>query len=235
MVEACARAGVRLMVGHVLRFSSAYNAMDGLIRGGAVGAVQSVRMFRATSDPRLRRRWYADFDASGGPILDLMIHDIDVLRWYFGEIECVISRGGAGSSDQIMDGASAAVHVAGGLTAHLEASWLHGEFEASTKIVGSSGALYYDSEQATVSLSSATEAPARSEARTRAAGQREDLQQIQLEHFLTRLADGRPFAIPGEEAVHTLEVALAAIESARTRGPVPANGPRGVREPRPSR
>lgn len=222
------------MVGHVLRFSSAYAALDALIREGAVGSVQSVRMFRATNDPRRRQPWYADFDASGGPILDLMIHDVDVLRWYFGDVGRVVARGIGGSSDQLMDGASAEVQLGGGLVAHLETSWLHGEFAASTKIVGSSGTLAYDSEQATVALSSGSTGPAFADVRPHADARREDLYQVQLGHFLTRLADGRSFVTSGEEAVRTLEVALAAIESARTHRPVPASGTSGLRASRPS-
>jgi len=75
MTDACARAGVQFMVGHVVRFFPEYARIGALLAQGAVGQVGVVRAARLNSYPYTGRGWYSNFDWSGGPVLDMMIHD----------------------------------------------------------------------------------------------------------------------------------------------------------------
>ncbi len=81
MTAACARAGMQFMVGHVVRFFPEYAWIGALLAQGAIGQVGVVRVARLNAYPYTGRGWYGIFDWSGGPILDMMIHDLDTLGW----------------------------------------------------------------------------------------------------------------------------------------------------------
>lgn len=82
MIDACKRSRVKLMVGHMVRFSPLIRRMRELVTSGAVG-----RVVRAESDfvydGRLSSRaWLLDRSvAGGGPTFDVGVHCIDTLRY----------------------------------------------------------------------------------------------------------------------------------------------------------
>src|SRR5690606_8031401 len=93
MVEACEKAGVTLMVGHVLRFFPEYDAARDAVAGGRLGDPKVIRATRASAFPTWGSdNWFADESRSGGPIVDLIIHDIDWIRWTFGEVQRVYAK-----------------------------------------------------------------------------------------------------------------------------------------------
>lgn len=82
MIEACRRAGVKLMVGHMVRFSPLVRRMRELVQKGTIG-----RVVRAAADfmydGRLSTRsWLtARAVAGGGPTFDVGVHCLDTLRY----------------------------------------------------------------------------------------------------------------------------------------------------------
>ncbi len=92
MVEAAARAGRQLLVGHVLPFFPEYAEARALIDGGSGGKLLGGSFKRVISDPA----WLPDFyDPArvGGPLLDLHVHDAHLIRLLFGMPTAVDSRG----------------------------------------------------------------------------------------------------------------------------------------------
>ena len=85
MIAACELADVPLFVAHVLRFFPEYALAKQGVEGGYVGQPAAIRTRRGGPMPRAWNDWYANFDWSGGLILDLIIHDFDWLRWTFGK------------------------------------------------------------------------------------------------------------------------------------------------------
>ncbi|MER3522536.1 MAG: hypothetical protein C4326_00340 [Ignavibacteria bacterium] len=82
MIDACARSGVKLMVGHMVRLSPLVQRMRELVLGGAVGdVVRAAADF--VYDGRLSTRtWLLDRRmAGGGPTFDVGIHCLDTLRF----------------------------------------------------------------------------------------------------------------------------------------------------------
>lgn len=227
MVAACERAGVRFMVGHVVRFFPEYARIYELLQEGAVGQVGVARAARLNAYPHGRRRWYADFAASGGPILDMMIHDLDTLRWYFGEVERLYARGLSHTEHQpATDYALAVLRFANGVVAHVETSWAHTKFRTTIEIAGSEGIIRHDSEETTsIRLESRGGATETVSVQVPRNPLTESPYQRELRHFLTGIATGEPFLITGEEAIRSLELALAVLESTRTgRAVAFANG-----------
>jgi predicted dehydrogenase len=93
MIVACEKAGVRFMVGHVLRYFLEYAAIKNKIDQGHIGRPAVVRASRCASQPVGWQDWYKKREMSGGVCLDLIIHDFDFLRWCFGEVERVFACG----------------------------------------------------------------------------------------------------------------------------------------------
>ncbi len=92
-VRACREQGVRLYIGHVLRYFPEYVRARQLALSGELGQPGVLRLsrggYRFRSD---RETWFQDESRSGGIALDLMIHDLDYARWVAGEVQCVYAR-----------------------------------------------------------------------------------------------------------------------------------------------
>ncbi|WP_168122302.1 Gfo/Idh/MocA family oxidoreductase [Paenibacillus sp. HB172176] len=138
MIEGCRKAGVQLYIAHVLRFFPAYAQARRQIRGGALGTMRCFLASRHGTNPGRDGQWYADPAQSGGVLLDLMIHDLDFLRWTFGEVESVFAVGSGGESE-LCRHAVLAARMKSGMIARLEASWNYPRFESSFEALGTAG------------------------------------------------------------------------------------------------
>ncbi len=93
--EAQRAAGRLLMVAQVLRFSPEYAAIREVILSGRLGKPLIAYGYRLTNPPQWAR-WFSDIKISGGTVLDLMIHNLDVMNWMFGKAESVSAVGVSG-------------------------------------------------------------------------------------------------------------------------------------------
>ena len=77
-----------------LRGTPGYAKLREIVQSGAIGDVaQSYGLRSALEKRETRAPWFFDERLSGGPIPDLLIHDIDALRWITGlEYEHVLAR-----------------------------------------------------------------------------------------------------------------------------------------------
>lgn len=219
MIEACRKAGVKLMVGHVLRFFPEYAKAKQMVDRNAVGKVGTVRMLRGGSIPSGWNDWYRSFDQSGGVILDLIIHDFDWLRWTFGEVERVYAKGLIGREMLSMDHAFVSLRFVNGTIAHVNGSWAHPEgFRTFLEIAGKKGVISMDSDDTVsihTSLHSAKSAAAASvQIPESPLGKSPYL--LELEHFVDCALHDKQPSITGEDAYKAVEISLAALQSVRT-------------------
>ncbi len=92
MQNAINKYGVFYQQGYMRRFDSGFAAAKKKIEEGIIGKPV---VFRGSSrDPYLPTLEYLYPENSGGQILDMAIHDIDIARWYMGDISTVYSIGG---------------------------------------------------------------------------------------------------------------------------------------------
>ena len=86
MVEASKRTGKMLMIGHCCRFYSVPDLIRETIASGELGKVRSAEFYRegGSKNPMGWNNWFRDGELSGGAMLDLHIHDVDVIREFFG-------------------------------------------------------------------------------------------------------------------------------------------------------
>ncbi|HEV2107814.1 MAG TPA: Gfo/Idh/MocA family oxidoreductase, partial [Thermomicrobiales bacterium] len=220
MVEACREAGVGLMVGHVVRFFPEYARIQQLLQDGAVGQVGVVRTRRLNLHPRSVRPWYADMAQSGGMILDLMIHDLDTLRWYFGAVKRVMAHSLSSAPRQLtVDYALAILRFETGVIAHVEGSWAHSRFRTAIEIAGSDGLIRHASDETAALTVERTEPTANASYVVPSSPLAEGPYHAELRHFFEHLEDQR-FLTDGVEATRSLELALAVRTSVETGQPV---------------
>jgi predicted dehydrogenase len=94
LIKTCKKNNIILMTGYNLRFSPSLKYFHELIKGKTVGKILSVRCevgqylpdWRPTKDYRMTVS--ANHSLGGGVLLELS-HEIDYLRWIFGEIKLV--------------------------------------------------------------------------------------------------------------------------------------------------
>ena len=86
MIETAKACGKALMVAQCLRFSRRYGYLKNAAKKGIFGRIRG-GIFRRLSPPPVwgSENWYMDYARSHGCILDLHIHDIDMIRWLCGE------------------------------------------------------------------------------------------------------------------------------------------------------
>ncbi|MER7498588.1 Gfo/Idh/MocA family oxidoreductase [Nonomuraea pusilla] len=142
LVARFAEAGVPLFPAHVVRYFAEYEELWHAVTRGDVGQVGVQRHTRQGRSPQ--SGWYLDEHRSGGVLLDLMIHDIDVARWIGGDVERVFARtnvvGGSQSTQAFLTHAGGAISV-------LTATWTTApiEFRTQFEVAGSDGVLHGDS------------------------------------------------------------------------------------------
>ena len=210
--------GPRLFVGHVVRFFPEYVTIKNRVDAGDLGTVGVVRTSRRSPFLMGWNDWYADWRASGGVLLDLVIHDFDFLRWTLGEVERVYARGVLGREFNRLDYALVTLRFAGGAIAHVEGQWGYpGPFNYRIEVAGSRALVTADSME-TAPLELLRGEPSADEVPGLVAGK--SPYQAELEHFVRCISTGEEPAVAPRDALEALRIGLAAAESVASGRPV---------------
>lgn len=91
MCDTAKKTGKQFMVAHVMRFMGAFNVVKECIESGELGKVRSAEFYRegGSREPMGYNNWFRDEKLSGGAMLDLHIHDVDMINALFGKPEAV--------------------------------------------------------------------------------------------------------------------------------------------------
>ncbi len=142
-VDACEAAGVRLAVGHVVRYFPAYAKLRELVAAGEIGPPAMAKCRRMSGPPGEAREWYADSSRSGGVLTDMGVHDFDWLLWSLGPVTRVsasVADRGAGQVAMVL-----LAHESGAISA-VELSWMDPTgFWTAVEVSGPQGLLSHDS------------------------------------------------------------------------------------------
>lgn len=223
-LDAVRKAGVKLMVGHVLRFSPPYVKAKDVLAQGRIGRPGVIRTTRGGGGfPTAWQDWYANARLSGGIILDMLLHDLDFLRWCFGDVERVYAKTTLTREIGRFEYALITLRFKSGAIAHVEGVWRDlGGFFYGYEIAGDGGLLTFDSRTTT---------PINAVAFEQSSGERprvaipenptlESPYQKEIRHFIECLVEGKEPSVTGEDGYRAMEVALAALKSAETGEPV---------------
>ncbi len=100
MMAAAEKAGKRLQIGHCLRFWPEYTKAKEIIDSGEYGKIRSVTFTRIAQTPTWSwDNWLMDGNKSGGAMLDLHIHDSDLVQFFFGMPKAVYTTAVKGPSN----------------------------------------------------------------------------------------------------------------------------------------
>ena len=224
-------AGVKLSVGHVVRYFPAYAAIRAAVVGGQVGPPGMARCRRVSGPPGAERRWFSDRAQSGGVIMDMGVHDFDWLRWCLGpvrRVSAMATEQGAGGVAMVT-----LAHESGAISC-VELSWMSpGGFEAAVEVTGPKGLLRHSSRgSAPFSLGRSSQ-PASSSLAVELPGEEglDNPYRLELADALDWFGGGPPPRSSGEDAVAAVALAQAASASAARRQPVEMDGsfPGGTR------
>jgi predicted dehydrogenase len=225
-VDACQKAGVQLLVAHVVRFFPEYALAQSAIANGQIGRIGVVRLHRGSYRPKKPAgNWFLDEEKSGGILMDLMIHDYDYARWVAGDVETVsASRVTESHPDAPVDyGLVVLTHKSGALS-HIAGSWAYPPptFRTRMEIAGDRGLIEFDSDgtapiQNLILRSGNSDTP---DVGLPASPISESPYTTQIKEFYVALAGGKSPRVLATDGLAAVQIAEAAIQSAQSGQPV---------------
>ena len=209
------------LVGCNMRFHPGPVKVKQLLDEGRLGKILFARIhagsylpeWRPNSD--YRDNYAARVETGGGCILDY-IHEIDLARWYLGEVKSVFCSAGHLSSLEIEteDVAALVCQHNSGAISEIHLDYVQRTYERGCQIVGELGSIFWDFNAKAVRWYSA----GNKEWTTYAQPETWDINQMyvdEMRHFLDCLVGQRPTTLPIPEAVALMRVAFAAKTSSQ--------------------
>jgi predicted dehydrogenase len=225
VVAACKKAGVQLLVAHVVRFFPEYALTQSVIANGQIGKVGVVRLHRGSFRPKKPAgNWFLDEEKSGGILMDLMIHDFDYARWVAGDVETVsASRVTQSHPEAPVDyGLVILTHKSGALS-HIAGAWAYPPptFRTHLEIAGDRGLIEFDSDGTApiqnLILKSGGDTP---DVGLPSSPVSESPYTTQIKEFYAALAEGKPTRVAAADGLAAVQIAEAAIQSVQSGQPV---------------
>jgi UDP-N-acetylglucosamine 3-dehydrogenase len=217
IVAAARRAGVTLMIGHVERFNPAVESMKRAIKDQDILSIAITRV--GPFPPRM---------SNVGVVIDLAVHDIDLIRWFTDSEIVEIQPQLSSAVAEREDIALLQFRTASGVLAHINTNWLT-PFKARTiHIATRDKYLIADLLTLQVTECFGFQADGSYSMRHLSVGYAEPLR-AELLAFIDAIRHGRAPAVTGEEGVASLEIAIRCL-TARAAQPsvVQRKGPRRV-------
>jgi 1,5-anhydro-D-fructose reductase (1,5-anhydro-D-mannitol-forming) len=205
-----------LATNHHLRASALHERVREIIAAGELGEVHGVQVSHAVHLPPHLQGWRLDApDAGGGVVLDILVHDADLLRFLLQteprRITTVTRQHGLGHGT-VEDSAMSVIEFDGGVLAQTHESFVARHAATRLHVLGTEGALYAEG--------SLTQAGGGRLWLRDAQGEREievpavDLYEIGCGAFVRACAgEGAPLA-SGVDGERSMAVALAGLASA---------------------
>ncbi len=198
IIKSANDAGLKLMVGHIERFNPAVVKLKEIIDSGMLGKIVSISTRRVGPyNPRIR---------DVGVILDIGVHDIDVISYLYGmKVDEVYAIAGT-DIHSFEDHAVIVLRFNHEYSGIVETNWLTPHKVRKLSVIGLKGVAYLDYLDQTVELHD------EKWIRTAKVEKNEPLKN-ELKYFIECVSTNRQPSPSGEDGKHALEVAMAAIES----------------------
>src|SRR3984893_12787173 len=217
IIAAARRAGVTLMAGHVERFNPAVEAIKRAIKGQYILSIAVTRV--GPLPPRM---------SHVGVVIDLAVHDIDLIRWFTDSEIVEIHAQTSSAVAEREDIALLQFRTASGVLAQINTNWLT-PFKARTiHIATRDKYLMADLLTLQVTECFGFQSDGSYAMRHLSVGYAEPLR-AELVAFVDAIRNGRAPAVTGEEGVASLEVAIRCLDTRAELSRAPERkGPRRV-------
>ena len=217
MVQVCQEAGVVLATNHHLRNAGTLRKIRELIQTGAVGKPIAARVFHAVYLREDLQSWRINKpQAGGGVVLDIVVHDVDLLRFLLNAepIEVTSFSQHFGMGENVEDGSMAVFRFDNGLLAQVHTAFTvryagNGiEIHGTEGSIIAKGALHQSSTGEVLLRNAQGEQVIETESA--------DLHGGAVRRFLDAIQGKGTPAATGEDGLRSMAAALACLESART-------------------
>jgi myo-inositol 2-dehydrogenase / D-chiro-inositol 1-dehydrogenase len=149
IVSSVEKNKVKLLLGYPLRFNPLFRDIREKIFNGYFGEIEMAEATNISHGPFAGQadrvgpvpvpNWWFDKElVGGGALLDLGIHMIDLLVWYFGEVESVSSYLGYTFNMSAEDAATCIIKFSNGPIAVVKAGWFSLDHSISVSLNGTS-------------------------------------------------------------------------------------------------
>jgi len=226
MIAACDVAGVVLAVNHHMRNAPTLRAMKRMLDEGMIGQPLAVRIAHVMLLPEFLRTWRTSQpEAGGGVLFDLTTHDVDTLRFLLADevAEVVAFTASQLFGIGVEDTAMGVMRLRGGVIVSFHDAYTIGSSPTSLEIHGTEGSL--------IGTEVFRQDPIGEVVLRRGdlvsqvdVGERSNLYVRGIRQFNEAVAGKGRTVVTGEDGLRSLEVALAAAESARTATAVKIGG-----------
>lgn len=110
------------------RFSPSVYTLKQLIDRGTLGEIIGFTILKPHKlTPAQREPWHFIKEQNGGPVIDLMVHDFDLMRWMtgseFADVRGIVKVGDTEGYPEFEDDARFLVQMKNGVTASLQVDW----------------------------------------------------------------------------------------------------------------
>jgi predicted dehydrogenase len=205
IVAAARRAGVTLMVGHVERFNPAVETIKEAIRGEEIFSIAITRV--GPIPPRM---------SNVGVVIDLAVHDIDLIRWFTDSEIVDVQPLTANAVAEREDIALLQFRTTSGVLAQINTNWLT-PFKARTVHVATRDKYVIgDLLTRQVTECFGFQPDGSYSMRHLSVGYTEPLR-AELVAFFTAICSGGSPVVSGEEGVASLEIAMRCLEERPAR------------------
>ncbi len=224
LIQVCRRNAVTLFTGYNLRFLKSLQQFYNLIREGAIGQVMSVRCEAGQYLPSWRpdidyRQGVSSRQDLGGGVLLELSHEIDYIRWIFGEIDWVSATLTRQSSLDIdtEDTAHLTLGFSPGQNDHQLIGSLNLDFvrQDACRVctaIGERGSLRWNGVTGLIEQFDANATDWREISHHQ--HQRDESYRAEWGHFLECVGGGEHPSIPGEDGLKVLQIIDAARQAA---------------------
>jgi UDP-N-acetylglucosamine 3-dehydrogenase len=226
LIEAAKETGLTLAVGHVERYNPVVNVTKNILGSGQFGDLITVSSRRVSSFPARIK--------DAGVIMDLGIHDIDVVRFLVGDkVTGVFTLAGAtgNSSDgqDKEDHANILLDFDSGVSGFIEINWLTPMKVRKVSLTCSKNFVVMDYMDQSLEVSSSSlgeydigdlyHVPQKYDIK-RIDVSREEPLKNELRDFLHAIETKSEPQVTGDDAIETLRIAQAAIESYKRKSKI---------------
>jgi UDP-N-acetylglucosamine 3-dehydrogenase len=217
IVAAARRAGVTLMVGHVERFNPAVESIKRAIKNQDILSIAITRV--GPFPPRM---------SNVGVVIDLAVHDIDLIRWFTDSEIVEIQPQLSSAVAEREDIALLQFRTASGVLAHINTNWLTPFKARNIHIATRDKYLIADLLTLQVTECFGFQTDGSYSMRHLSVGYAEPLR-AELVAFINAVRSGETPAVTGEEGVASLEIAIRCLTARVAQSSTPQRkGPRRV-------